>query len=188
MTAGSGGGWRGLVRRTPLWILVLVIAFAWASAQLGMQLLQGEEVAGDDVAIYGAFGVATGIFALWMAVRAARRERKLPPGSPTATNIRWAISTGQLPEYASAGQWVPELDKIIRQERHMMWIGPLMFGLFAALGIFLIFDYPEHPWFGVVCGLVFLGLAAWYLVWIPRRRIRIQKLIDQFPEAESLRQ
>jgi hypothetical protein len=93
-----------------------------------MRLLGGKDVAAEDVAICAVFGVITGILMLWVVRWVIRRERKLPPGSPTATNIKRAISTGQLPEHASAQQWVPELDKIIRQERHMVWIGPLMFG------------------------------------------------------------
>ena len=184
MTADSGG-WRGLVRRTPLWVLVLVFAIAWAGVQLGMRLLQGKEVATEDVGMYGFFGVVNGILMLVVTRWVLRRERKLPPGSPTATNIKKAIATGRLPEYASAGQWEPELDKIIRQERHMTWIGPLLFGLFTVMCVFLVFDDPEHPWFGVVCGVVFLGLGVWFPLWVRLRRPRIQALLDQFPEEES---
>jgi hypothetical protein len=187
MTGDSRGGWQGLVRRTPLWILVLVFAIAWAALQLGMRLLRGKEVAAEDVAIYGVFGVVTGILMLVVARWVLKRERKLPPGSPTATNIKRAIATGELPEHASAKAWVPELNKIIRQERHMMWAGPLIFGLFTVMGIFLVFGDPEHPWFGVLGTALFLGIAIWYPFWIPRRRPKIQALIDQFPEEESVR-
>jgi hypothetical protein len=190
VTENSKRTWQGLVRRTPLWILVLVIATAWAALQLGIRFLRGKEVAAEDVliygAIYGAFGVALGVFTLWMGFRAAAKERALPPGSPTTSNIKKAISTGRLPEGASAEQWEPELIRILVQERHMMWIGPLLFGLFAVMGIFLIFDKPEHPWFGVLCTPLFLGIAIWYLVSMPRRRARIHALLAQFPEEESI--
>ena len=76
MTADSRRGWQGLVRRTPLWILVLVIATAYAALQLGMRLLRGKEVGTEDVAIYGAFGLAFGIFIVWTGVR----TRILPIG------------------------------------------------------------------------------------------------------------
>jgi uncharacterized membrane protein YhaH (DUF805 family) len=186
MTDDSRGGWKGLVRRTPLWILVLVIAAAYAALQLGMRLLRGKEVAAEDVAIYGAFGVVFGIFTLWMTVRTGRKGQSLPPGLPTASNIQKAISTGELPEQASAAQWEPELVRILVQERYMMWIGPILFGLFTAMGIFLIFDDPEHPWFGVFVTPIFLGLTIWCQVSIPRRRVRIEKLLAQFPEKESI--
>lgn len=108
MTANSGGKWQEWLRRTPLWVLVPVIAAALTAVQLGTRLLRGKEVPAEDVLAYGAFGAATGIFTLWSAFRARAKERTLPPGSPTATNIRTAISTGQLPEEASTEQWEPE--------------------------------------------------------------------------------
>ncbi|SFT40813.1 hypothetical protein [Arthrobacter sp. ov118] len=71
MTENSKRTWQGLVRRTPVWILVLVIATAWAALQLGIRFLRGKEIAAEDVLIYGAFGVALGIFTLWMGFRVA---------------------------------------------------------------------------------------------------------------------
>jgi hypothetical protein len=186
VTRNSRGGLQGLVRRTPLWILVLVIATAYAALQLGMRLLRGKEVGAEDVAIYGAFGVAIGIFTVWMAVRTAAKDRALPPGSPTATNIKKAISTGQLPEHASAELWEPELITILIQERRWAWIGSVFFGLATVLGVFAIFEPGENPWLGVVCSVMFLGLAVGFPLWVRHRRPRIQKLLDQFPEEESL--
>jgi len=186
MTADPGSGWRGLVRRTPLWILVLVIATAFAALKLGMRLLRGKEVGADDVAAYGVFGVAIGIFTVWMAVRAARKDRAAPPGSPTATNLNKAISTGQLPEHASAERWEPELITLLIQERRVAWIGAVFFGLATVLGIFVIFEPGWNPWLGVVCSVMFLGLAVGFPLWVRHRRPRIQRLLDQFPDEESL--
>ena len=78
------------------------------------------------------------------------RERRKPSGSPTVTNINEAMSTGRLPEHASADQWVPELSGIIRQEQWSAWVGAALFGLSAAMGVFLVFDKPEHPWLGLL--------------------------------------
>ena len=78
------------------------------------------------------------------------RERRKPSGSPTVTNINEAMSTGLLPEHASADQWVPELSGIIRQEQWSAWVRAALFGLSAAMGVFLVFDKPEHPWLGLL--------------------------------------
>jgi uncharacterized membrane protein YphA (DoxX/SURF4 family) len=188
MTENSTGGWQGLLRRAPRWVVGLVIAVAWSVMILGLEFLQGEDIEAADLAVTGVLGVAVAAFALWFSGRIRAKERKLTPGSPTGTNITRAMSTGLLPEGASAEEWVPELSKIIRQERHMVWIGPLMMGLFTAIGIFLISDRPEHPWFGVFCTITFLGLAVWFPISVRRRRPRIQQLIDQFPEEEPGRQ
>ena len=185
MAENSTGGWQGVLQRTPRWVFGLVIAVAWPVMILGLDFLQGEDIEAADVAVTGVLGVVVAVFALWFSGRIRAKERKLPPGSPTGANITRALSTGQLPEGASAEEWVPELSRIIRQERYMVWIGPLMFGLFTAIGVFLIFDRPEHPWFGVFCTITFLGMAVWFPIWVRRRRPRIQHLIAQFPEEES---
>ncbi|MDQ0850672.1 hypothetical protein QFZ65_002610 [Arthrobacter sp. B3I9] len=165
---------------------MLVIATAYAGLQLGVRLLRGKEVGAEDVAMYGAFGVASGIFIVWMGVRAAAKERALPPGSPTATNIKKAMATGQLPEHASAKLWEPELITLLIQERRWAWIGSVFFGLATVLGVFVIFDSSEGPWLGVVCTAAFLGLAVGFPLWVRHRRPRIQRLLDEFPEEESL--
>ncbi|MCU1532252.1 MAG: hypothetical protein JWO49_1823 [Arthrobacter sp.] len=185
MTENSRRSWQALLRRAPLWVLMLVFAVIWSAVVLGLDFLQGEDIDAADVVITGAGGLVVATFALWFGRRVRAKELKLPPGSPTGTNITRALSTGQLPEKASAEKWVPELSRIIRQERHMVWIGPLMCLLFAALGVFLIFETPARPWLGVLCTPFFLGLAIWFPVGVRRRRARIQELLAQFPEEGS---
>jgi hypothetical protein len=185
VTNNSTGRWQELLRRAPRWLIALVVAVGWAAIQLGMRYLRGKEVVAEDVAFASAFGVAIGIFVVWFGRRVQAKERNLPPGSPTPANIQKAISTGQLPEQASAEQWEAELIWILIRDRHTVWVAPLVFGLFTALAVFLIFDSPEHPWFGVVCGVLFLVLAIWLPAWERRRRARIRELMAQFPDNTS---
>lgn len=187
MTEKSGHSWQDLLRRAPTWVLVLVFVIIWSAVVLGLDFLRGEDIEAADVALTGVGGLVVAAFSLWFNRRVMAKEQKRPPGSPTGTNITRAVSTGQLPEKASANEWVPELSKIIRQERHMVWVGPLVFGLATALGVFLSFGKPDHPWFGVVCSALFLSLAIWIPGSVRRRRVRIQKLLAQFPEQESFR-
>lgn len=95
------------------------------------------------------------------------------------------MSTGRLPAHASADQWVLELSRIIRQEQWWAWVGAALFGLSAAMGVFLVFDKPgaSLAWTAGGCGG--LGLAVWYPIWVPRRRARIEALIAQFPEETA---
>lgn len=184
MTADSRGGWQGLLRRTPEWLIVLVIATGWVALQLAMRLLMGKEVEAEYVAVTGSFGVALGVFTLWFSGRTQAKERALPPGSPSGANITRAMSTGQLPELASAEQWEAELIWMLIQDRHMVWAGPLICGLFTALGVFLAFGRPQHPWFGVVFTVAFLGMTVWFPVWVRRRRKRIQELLAKLLKDE----
>jgi hypothetical protein len=187
VTDDAEGRWIRLLRRTPRWGLVLGVAAAWTTTMLGMELLKGEEVEPAEIAITGAAGLAVGAFALWFTQWQRARERKKPAGWPTATNVKEAVSKGRLPEGAAAEQWVPELARIVAQERYMVWIGPLMFGAFAAMGVFLIFENPAHPWFWVLATAGFVALAVWYPIWIPRRRENIQRLITELTEGPGFR-
>jgi hypothetical protein len=182
VTENPNGRWLRLLRRPPRWLIVLVIAVVWAAMQLGLRLLRGKEVAADDVVVYGAFGVALGIFTLWLASRARAKEQGLPPGSPTAANIQKAMSSGHLPEQASAEQWEAELIWTLISDRHMVWVGPLVFGLFTALGVFLMFDQPGHLWFGALRTTLFLSITIGFPFWVRRRRARIQKLLAQLSD------
>lgn len=185
MAENSKGGWQRVLRLAPRLVVVLAIAIAWSAIFLGLEILQGDNVQPVDVAITGVLGLAAAFFALWLGRRVPATERTLPAGSPTGTNIAGAISTGRLPEQASAEEWVPELLWILIRERHMVWIGPLVCGLFATLGVFLALGMPEHPWLGVLFAAASLGMALWFPILIRRRRVRIQVLLDQFPEQES---
>jgi hypothetical protein len=185
MRQDSGRSWQKVLRKTPRWLIVLVIATAWAALQVGMRFLMGKEIEAEYVALTFAFGVAFGVFTLWISGRTQAKERSLPPGSPTGTNVTKAMSTGQVPEQASAQEWEAELIWMLIQDRHMVWVGPLVGGLFSALGVFLALDRPEHPWFGVVFGVAFLGMAICFPVWVRRRRARIRRLLAQISEETS---
>lgn len=69
----------------------------------------------------------------------------------------------------------------------MIWFALLEAGLFTALGVFLIVDRPDHPWFGGVCAALSVGAAIWLPFWVRRRRARIQELIARLLEEESSR-
>lgn len=64
----------------------------------------------------------------------------------------------------------------------MVWIGMVLCAGLAGLGVFLIVGNPDHPWFWVFATVFFAAAAAWYPIWIPRRRKKMQNLIAQFPD------
>lgn len=177
-----------VIRRTPLWIQVLVIALGWTALHVLFDLLRGEGIDTGETIFRMIVGVFLGCLMIWMVFRQRAKEQLLPPASPTESNISAAMSTGHVPEGALAGDWVPQLQKTLRQERPMVWAGPLLFGLFTALGAFLMLEDPDHPWFGGLAAAASLGTAVWYPLWIRRRRVQIQGLLDQFPADHRLHQ
>jgi hypothetical protein len=187
MTEPSRRGWQKTLRRAPLWALGLMIALLTSAVNLGMDALQGKEIGLAHLGGVGAGGIVVAVGIVVIGRWAQARDRKLPPGPATAGNLNRAIAAGKLPDQAIAGEWVPALKKAIRRDRYMLWVGLLEFGLFTALGIFLIFDRPDHPWFGAVTSLFSLGVTIWIPFGLRRRRERIEGLIAQLSEKESPR-
>lgn len=173
------------LRRLPGWFVFLLIAALYTSVMLGMDYLTGENIEPLSIAVTAASGIALSAVIFWLVRWQRTRERRKPDGWPTATNFRAAVSSGQLPEGARPEQWVPELKKAIRMEWPMAWIGMTLFIGFAGLGVFLIIDNPDYPWFWALATVVFTVLAVWYPIWAPRRRRKMQELIDQFPVEDA---
>ena len=120
-------------RQLGLLVVFLFVAAAYTAIVLARPLLSGERIRPDRVLATGVVGllVSAGIFGVvhWQE----SRERKKPDGFPTAMRFRSAVSRGRLPKEADRETWHRELTKVIRQERYFVWLGPLIFGGFAAL-------------------------------------------------------
>jgi hypothetical protein len=179
--------WQALLRRAPHWVVGLCAAVLWSVMMVGLEVLRGRDLDAVGFAEIGAGGLIVCAFITLFRRWRVARDRKLPPGSATARNLDRAITTGKLPEQAVAEEWVPGLQKIIRQDRRVVWVGPAVFGLFTALSVFLIFDRPDRPWFGAVCSALFLGIAIWSPFSTRRRRLRIEGLIAKLSQHESPR-
>lgn len=190
MTPVSEGKRQSPLLSPPRWVLGLVAAVVWATSATavtqGVQLLQGKELQAEQALINGGCGLAVAAFHLWYWRHVDAKAQSLPSGSPTSASLRQAISTGRLPEQASADLWEPELFRALMQARQMAWLGPLAFGLFTVLGIVLIVNDPRHPWFGVYCSVLFLALSIWTPASVRSCRAQIHTLLAQFPEEESL--
>lgn len=173
--------WARTLQRTPKWILFLSFAGLYALLSLGQNFLTGEPVRLGHVvgAVFaGLIVVSVGI---WSARWQSHRDSKKPSGSLTATTFEQALASGEPPQGAVADQWVPKLHKAIRTDRIMAWVGPLLFGGFTALGIYLTVTNPDYPWFWVIATVAFAGIGLWYPIWVRRRRMKLEKLINQFP-------
>lgn len=169
----------------PKWVLFLLIAAFYTFFMLGRDFLTGESLEPARIVVTAASGVVVTAFIFWFTRWQQARERKKPAGWPTVTNFKAAVSTGRLPQHARAEQWIPELTKTIRLERHMGWIGLLLFGGFATLGVFLTIDNPDHPWLWMIATVCFAAIAAWYPPWVIRRRVTLRNLITEFPVSEN---
>lgn len=184
-TVRKSNFWARALRRTPNWIIFLIIAAMYVIFLLGEDLLSGESVRPADVAVAAITALVISALIFWLTGWKSARDGKRPSGSLTATNFERAMSTGRPPPEASAEQWISELHKAIRTDRIMAWVGPLLFGGFGSMGIYLINENSEHPWFWVLATAFFFSVAAWYPIWTRRRRPKLLGLIAQFPADEE---
>lgn len=172
--------WVRTLQRTPNWILFLVAAGLYALYSLGQKLLTGEPVRPGHVVGAVLAGVVAVAVGFWLIRWQGRRESRKPSGSLTATNLERALASGRPPADAVADQWIPRLYRAIRSDRIMAWAGPLLFGAFTVLGIFLTATNPEYPWFWVLATVAFASIAVWYPIWVRRRRVQLERLINSF--------
>ncbi|MEZ2390191.1 hypothetical protein AB6813_11695 [bacterium RCC_150] len=173
--------WQAFLRRAPLWTVALIAACYWIAIMLGKDALQGKQITLGGAAAAGISGLLFGGGLILVIRWQGRRERRQPVGSPTTSNVQRAIATGQLPAQASTWMWLPELNKIVKQERSLVWVVPPVCGVFSMMGVVIVFGDLDHPWFGVLIAALFLGAAVGFPLWIARRRTRIEALMAQFP-------
>jgi hypothetical protein len=158
-TDGDGVVVRKWMNRQPVFVVGIVSGILFGvltyigNAVMGLQRT-GWRSAG--VAVIGAlvFGV---LFALVIA-----RQRRAAGGTSMAQAVNDAIKTGQAPADASAREWGPLLERRRRQARMLRWLGPLVFGLFSVLAVYLLITDRTRLVLDVVFLVVFLGVAIWY--------------------------
>lgn len=173
------------LHRLPRWALVPVFTIALTAWLLGVQLLQGNALRWVDVALTVTITFIGALFVLWFVRWHDAQTAAQPSGWPTNDRFQSAVSTGRLPEGADAEQWMPKLRRAAAQERRMVWIGPLFFAAFSAMGVYLVLDDPAHPWFGWLVSLVFAAMAVYYPWWSVRQQRRLQRLMAQFTEEAT---
>jgi hypothetical protein len=165
---------------------MIVVAFVMAILFSGISLL---------------LNVATGVTRLkWAAVIGAvigglvygslmslfiRFQRRRSGGVATARLVTVAIKAGKLPETATAEEWGPLLDRHRRQARFYRWVGPVEFGLFALLGLYLLFsDSARAPLWGSEM-LLFIAAVVAYPIWATRQLGKIKTLEHQLSQRTA---
>lgn len=170
------------MNREPVYIVgILVGAFFGAgtfvvNVSIGIQRLSWASVV---AAVIG--GVLFGVI---MALIVARQRRR-SGGSSMAQIVKNAVKQGQLPQGASAGEWKPLLERRRWQAKLLRWVGPLEFGLFLLLAVYLIVADNSRVVFWVVTIMFFLALAVWYPINSSRQLRRIEQLQQQLDRHPS---
>ena len=161
------------------WTLGAIMAVFFAAGTYGIQAVIWPPHTGWAWITSALIG---GIFyGTFMAIIFRNLQRKYG-GRDTARAVENAIKKGRLPDNVQVEVWLPLLERKRRSEGFWAWAGPLEFGLFAALEVYLAITEPGIL-FWWLAAAVFVGLGVWMPLWAHRRRPRIETLIASLKKA-----
>jgi hypothetical protein len=155
------------------WTLAAFMALLWTGLTYGTQAAIWPARAGWPL-LSGAL-VGGIIYGVGMAF-VFRYLQKKYGGKDTARALEKAIKDGRLPEDVEPEIWLPLLERKQRSDQFWASTGPVAFGLFAALEVYLGITEPV-VWIWWLNAAIFVFLAVWTPLWVVRRRPRIEALI-----------
>ncbi|MEY9953928.1 hypothetical protein [Leifsonia sp. EB34] len=173
---------RKWLNRQPVFVVGIVSGILF-----GVLTYLGNSAAGIQRTGWGsAIGAAVGavVFGALFALIVAR-QRRAGGGVSMAQAVTDAIRAGRAPDGASAEEWRPLLERRRRQARLMRWLGPVVFGLFAALAVYLMITDGSRLILEVVFLLFFLGIAIWYPIGTSRQLAGIDRVERQLTQAPA---
>jgi MFS family permease len=173
--------WQDWLGKRPWWTLAAILAVFWTLGWFGIQAAIRPSGASWGLLVGAVVG---GIFYGGFMALIFRRQQAKYGGPSTSKAIEKAVKEDTLPESADPGVWLPLLERKRRNERRMVWVGPIEFALFTALCVYLAVTEPS-VWFWWLSTVLFVGLGIWVPVWSIRRGTRIDALIDELKAREA---
>jgi hypothetical protein len=163
------------LQTAPLGVTYTWIAIIWIGIRFLFQAFSREGI--DST--YAVINVAGGlIFAgVMTGIVAVRRRRS--GGAGTLYEINRSLKTGQIPEHAEPSIWMPALERRERSLRRTIWLGPLEFGIFALLSLWLLFLGPL-PLLPLILFAAFIALIIWVSIATRRQNRQVERLRSQF--------
>jgi hypothetical protein len=139
-------------------------------------------ITGDGLSVIGIIGRLIGSLlfgGVMVALVAFQRRRS--GGASTSADITAAIRSGRAPLSAEPAVWIPALEWRRGQFRRSIWLTPVVFPVFIAMGVALLVLDPGSPvgWFVIV---VFIGLGIGVFLQARRTLPRIEALLGQMHE------
>ena len=171
------------LERASLGIVFLFLTVAYFVLRTIIDLV----ITGDGLSVAGVIGRLIGsvIFGgVMVAIVAFQRRRN--GGASSSADITAAIKTGQVPLAADPAVWIPALEWRRGQFRRSLWLTPVVFAVFAAMGVALLVLDPASPvgWFVIVA---FVGLGIGVVVQARRTLPRIEGMLGQLRERDGAR-
>lgn len=165
-------------RTLPLWALVAVLFVLTGGLFFVLQLLLSPEGSVLGWGIASLF-YAAGMSAVFGFVIARARHRA--GGPEQLERMRRAYQTGDIPPDADLSTWSADAERQERLLRRNRWFGPLVFGLFTLLGIWLaLTDSPF--WWAMVA--LFVGFGVVGVATTPRSLRKVARVQEELRRRE----
>lgn len=154
---------------------VLVTVLWWGLGVLLLLLTHPARVDGPYLLIRAAGAL---VFGGVMTALVGYRQRR-SGGREAVRAMHRAVRSGELPAGANRATWEPALDWRERQTRRSRWLVPVVFGLFALPGVWLLVVDPHAVVLGAVTVAAFVALIVWQEVLAARQLPHIRRLKQQ---------
>ena len=167
--------WRERVASLPPLIVGLIGGTIFFIGTVAFRASDGRPFGVRDLLIYAGGGAFFGaIMGLFVA-----RQRQRGGGIDAVFAVNAAQRSGQLPAGAQRSEWLPRLQQRRRSHLLAAWLGPVVFGLLAAMGVWLITANRRVDPIGLIELLVFGALAIGMPIWSLAQVKKIDRMIGE---------
>jgi uncharacterized membrane protein len=173
---------RERLRDAPLVVTGVIMAVMFAMGFLIVSTVSGVQ----PFSIASVIGAACAgvVFGVLMSITIYVQRRRSGDAA-TARAVAMAVKTGRLPDAAEQHVWGPLLERQRRQARRLRWLGPVEFGLFAMLAVYLMLRGSIPLPLAAAEFAFFLALAIAFPIANTRRLRRIEALERQLDAMDA---
>jgi hypothetical protein len=173
---------RALVREAHPVVLFIYFTVLWGVLTWALGFTTG--TSSFTVLSIGTRAIAAILFGGFMTAYFVWQRRR-SGGRTLAIAVNQSVKSGTLPADAAAETWVPLLRRKEREFRMTRLVIPIVFGLFAVLGVYLIASDSRSVIVGALCVVVCVGLGTFSVVAANRDLPKVRALIDQFSQPRQ---
>ena len=181
MTENDTRTWRERVASMSPLIVGLIGGTIFFIGTAAFRASDGRPFGVRDLLIYAGGGAFFGaVLALLNA-----RQRKRGGGIDAVFAVNAAQRSGQLPAGAQRSEWLPRLQQRRRSHLLAAWLSPVVFGLIAALGVWVFISTGEVSVVALIPVVVLGAFAVGMPIWSLAQVKKIDRMISELGPDET---
>jgi drug/metabolite transporter (DMT)-like permease len=176
-------GLQGRFERASLGAVYGLTSLLYFVIRFAIDAIMGRDVLDPVQLVLSVVGAALfgGVMVFFIA-----RQRRRSGGASISADVSDALKARRLPADADPAVWIPALEWRRAQFARSRWLVPILFGLFALMGVLAFVLDPTSPlgWI-VVAAFLFVGTVS--IVQARRTLPRIDELLGQLRARDGAR-